>query len=154
MTKVYSEKLRDIRTYFGYSQREVAEAIGVKRNLYTEWEIYRTIIPLKHLVSLANFYKFNIDYLLGLTEQQKSIDNIKFDIDKACLRLKEIRAELKLSVRDFAKELKVSKSTISRYEKGTTIVSTSVCYNSARKYNISVDYIIGATNQKYIIKAS
>lgn len=154
MTKVYSEKLRDIRTYFGYSQREVAEAIGVKRSLYTEWEIYRTIIPLKYLVSLANFYKFNIDYLLGLTEQQKSVDNIEIDIDKICLRLKEIREGLNLSVRDFAKELKVGKSSISRYEQGTTLVSTSICYNIARKYNISVDYIVGATNQKYISKAS
>lgn len=154
MTKVYSEKLRDIRTYFGYSQREVAEAIGVKRNLYTEWEIYRTIIPIKHLVSLANFYKFNIDYLLGLTEHQKFIDNIVINSEEICLRLKTIREELKLSVRDFAKELKVSKSTISRYEKGHTLISTSVCYSIARKYNISVDYLLGFSNKKYINKAS
>lgn len=151
MTKVYSEKLRDIRTYFGYSQREVAEAIGVKRNLYTEWEIYRTIIPIKHLVSLANFYKFNIDYLLGLTEHQIFIDNIVINYEEICLRLKTIREELKLSVRDFAKELKVSKSTISRYEKGHTLISTSVCYNIARKYNISVDYILCLTQEKYLM---
>ena len=150
MTKVYSEKLRDIRTYFGYSQREVAEAIGIKRSLYTEWEIYRVIIPLKHLIALSNFYKTNIDYLLGLTKNQITTNNNIIDINKISIRLKEIRMELKLSIRDFSKELNISKIKLKRYEKGSILVSTSVCYFIAIKYNISVDYILCLTQKKYL----
>ena len=69
-------------------------------------------------------------------------------------RLKNYRLQKGLSQENIATSLGKNKTTISRYEKGHTLISTSVCYSIARKYNISVDYLLGFSNKKYINKAS
>ncbi len=150
MVKIFSERLRDVRTYYGYSQREIAENLGVERSVYAEWEIYRSVIPIRRLIRLADFYKINIDYLLGLTDTQLNVNPIIVDINIVGSNLLAFRKEMNFTTKKLANVLHISDSSITRYEKSQILVSTSFCYNLARKYNISVDYILGRSNTKYI----
>lgn len=150
MVKIFSERLRDVRTYYGYSQREIAENLGVERSVYAEWEIYRSVIPIRRLIKLADFYKINIDYTLGLTDMQLNVNPIIVDINIVGSNLLAFRKEMNFTTKKLADVLHISDSSITRYEKSQILVSTSFCYNLARKYNISVDYILGRSNTKYI----
>ena len=61
-------KLKEIREYEDYSLAEIAQKIHVSKSSYADWESARAVIPLKHMVSLANVYHISLDYLFGLTD--------------------------------------------------------------------------------------
>lgn len=63
-----------------------------------------------------------------------------------------------LTQTDIAKQLHLSSSTISHYEKGLTVPPTEVVYRLAEFYNVTTDYILGKSasktnpNETYAIK--
>ena len=57
-------------------------------------------------------------------------------------RIKELRCNLKLSMRGFARALKISSSTFSYYESGKRLPSLETCYKIIRyskEHGIDVD---------------
>ena len=63
-------------------------------------------------------------------------------------RLKEIRKERKITAKQLAKVLNVSESTISLYENGKREPDLKTLLNIAEYFNVSVDYLIGKTEEK------
>ncbi|MED1113388.1 helix-turn-helix domain-containing protein [Bacillus paramycoides] len=61
-------------------------------------------------------------------------------------RVKEIRAELKMSQSQFAESIEVSKSLISLIELGRKKPSVETINKIAKKGNVSIDYIMGRTD--------
>ncbi len=64
-------RLKEIREDKDLNQKEVAEAIGIKQQQYSEYEIGKRLIPINYLSKLALFYNTSTDYLLGLTDVRK-----------------------------------------------------------------------------------
>lgn len=60
-----------------------------------------------------------------------------------CERFKELRKDTNLSTIELGKILKVSNSTITRWENGNIIPSIEHLYNIAKYFNISADYLLG-----------
>ncbi|AHJ86749.1 helix-turn-helix domain-containing protein [Bacillus sp. ZZQ-131] len=63
-------------------------------------------------------------------------------------RVKEIRAELKMSQSQFAESIGVSKSLISLIELSRKKPSVETINKIAKKGNVSVDYIMGRTDNR------
>ena len=63
-------------------------------------------------------------------------------------RLREIRKDRDLQQKDIAKLLKISQVQYSRYERGTRIIPVDKLSVLAEYYNVSVDYLIGITNER------
>ena len=63
-------------------------------------------------------------------------------------RLREIRKDRDLQQKDIAKLLKISQVQYSRYERGTRIIPVDKLSILAEYYNVSVDYLIGITNER------
>ena len=63
-----NQHIFNLRNQKGYTQKEVANAIGVTDKTYRSWEKNGTGIEMYNLLSLADFYKVSIDYLLGRSE--------------------------------------------------------------------------------------
>lgn len=63
------------------------------------------------------------------------------------LRLKELRQKLKLTQKEFTKDLSITPATLSAYEKGTTNPSIYAITEIAEKYNISVDWLLGLSDK-------
>ena len=65
------ERLKEIREDRDLKQSEVAKALGIKQQQYSEYEIGKRLIPINYLYKLALFYSTSIDYLMGLTDIRK-----------------------------------------------------------------------------------
>lgn len=63
-------------------------------------------------------------------------------------RLRKLRNEKKLNLRDAADKLNVTKSTLGNYEKGETSIKHDFLERASEFYNVSVDYLLGRTDIK------
>ncbi len=142
------EKLRDEKDML---KKEMAKEIGVVESVYSEWENGNLSIPTKRIYQLANYYKINIDYLFELTNKRKHIiSKQNIDILKVASRLKIMRKELKLTMRDLAKELNTSASAICNYENGKFLILSPFLIQICKKYGYSIDWVLGRSEQKLI----
>ena len=55
----------------GFSQAEIGKVLNVKQNTYSQYEICVLNYPLVVVVKLAEFYGTSVDYLLGITDEEK-----------------------------------------------------------------------------------
>lgn len=65
------ENIRSLRLDNGYTQKQIAEILGVSQNTYSQYEIGVLNYPVDALLKLADFYQVSVDYLLGRTAQKQ-----------------------------------------------------------------------------------
>lgn len=137
-------KLFDLREYNDLFQKDIAKILGVKQQTYSLWERGTKIIPLKHLNNLCNYYKVSMDYVLNLSNN-KYLESKTNKLDKILIgkNIKILREKNNLTIRELAKFLNTTPSTISYYENGKTLIITAFAYQICKKYNISMDKLTG-----------
>ena len=64
-------------------------------------------------------------------------------------KLRQIRTELKMSQKDFAKTLGLSLSTYNNYETGNREPASDFWEAVSKKYDVSVDYLLGLSNERH-----
>ncbi len=138
------EHLKEIREYEGLTQREVAEIIGVARSTYAGFETGKDVMPLPKLILFANHFKVSLDYLVGQTEEIEHIneDGI-IDYEVVAKNLKDFRKENNLTQTKMAKTINCSQPNIVKYESGKHLITTNYALEFAKKYNYSLDKLIG-----------
>ncbi len=148
----YNMNLKNIRTNNNLNQTDIAKILKIARVTYTHYETQENIIPIKHLIVLANYFNVSIDYLLGLTNTITKIEK-DINLNKCSIRLKEFRKSHKLTQTKLADFLKIDQPTWSIYEKGKSLIGTPFLYMICEKYNISADYLLGRTDTPKYLKA-
>ena len=140
------ERMKDIRTYFGNTQQELADMLGVSRSTYAGWENGIDAIILPYLNEFCNYYGVNLDYICGLTNTKK-YEIINDKIDKVTLgnHLKEIRTKNNTSQEKIAEIIKVDQSNYSKYELGKLYIHTYALIEFAKHYKVSIDWLCGKT---------
>ena len=148
----YNEILKDLRMEANLTQKELSEILKINRVQYNQYENNYNTIPIKHLISIADYFQVSIDYILELRKKRSYIKIAdKVDSKKAGIRLKEFRKEFKLTQNKLAKQLNTNQSVIANYERGRTLIATPFLYTICQKYNMSADYLLGKTNEpKYL----
>lgn len=149
---LYGDKIRELREENGLTQEQVASILNIKRGLYSQYEIEYTIIPLKHLISISNYFNVSLDYIFSFTNQV-IYDNYFSNTNNVLAgeKLKNFRKENKLTQDVLASDLNTNRSVIANYERGRTLIATPFLYTICKKYNISADYLLGRTNEpKYL----
>ncbi len=139
-------RIKDLKEDNDLYQKDIAKVLGVSRSIYSLWEIGAKNIPLKHLNHLCNFYDVSMDYVLKLSNKKKNKNIQKINIlDKKAIgyKIKTIRKEHNLTLRDLASELNTTSSTISAYETGQTLILTVFAYQICKKYKVSLDWLCG-----------
>jgi len=141
---MYSERLKKEREKRNLLQRDIANILKVDRGQYSHYETEYVTIPIKHLNTLCNYFNMSLDFVFDFTNtKQYKNNNDCIDKEKGSLRLKELRKDGKLSQSKLANYLNTTFTTISSYERGINIISTSYLYAICKKYKISADYILG-----------
>lgn len=64
-------RIRDLRIDRGLTQEQIAEVLHVSQNTYSQYEIGTSRYPLDAVVKLAEYYGVSVDYLVGLTDEDK-----------------------------------------------------------------------------------
>lgn len=139
------DRLIKVREEAELNQMDIANILKVDRSNVSKWENGKEIIPLKHLNTYSNYFNVSLDYLLGLSKERNYHRIVSKDIDKKIvgIRLKKIREKHNLTLRELAKILNTTSSTISAYETGKVLILTSFAYAICLKYNVSLDYLCG-----------
>ena len=65
------ENIRNLRIDNGYTQKEVAQQLGISQNTYSQYEVGVLNYPVDTLMILADFYGVSVDYLLGRTNRKE-----------------------------------------------------------------------------------
>ena len=67
----YAEILRELREDNFLKQGEVAAIIKTTQQVYSRYELGINELPLRHLITLADFYNVSADDILGRTKNKK-----------------------------------------------------------------------------------
>jgi len=144
-------RLEELREEKELKAKEVAKELGIAESTYSEWENDKIPIPTRRLIELSNYYKINIDYLLKLTDKKEEISEInKIDLKIIGNNLKEIRNDLKISLRQLGTTLNTSFSAFASYERGEHLIQSHILIDLSKMYNYSIDWILGKSNEKYL----
>lgn len=145
------KRMKDLRTYFGNTQKELAEILDVSRSTYAGWENGLDAIILPKLNDFCNYYGVSLDYICGLTNTIK-YDIINDKIDKNILgrNLKEIRTNNKHTQDKVSNIINVDQSNYSKCELGKMYIHTYALIEFAKHYKVSIDWLCGKTTESKI----
>ena len=68
---MYIARLRDLREDHDLAQKQVASLLGIDQRVYSNYELGKRALPLRHLLTLADYYCVSTDYLLGRTDDMR-----------------------------------------------------------------------------------
>ena len=69
----YVQRIRNLREDSDKTQAEIAEILGTSQTMYARYERGANELPLRHLITLCEYYHVSADYILGLSDKKKII---------------------------------------------------------------------------------
>lgn len=66
------------------------------------------------------------------------------------LRIREVREQLGISQKDFAKSLGIKPTTYNGYETGMHDPKSDILVHIAKMYNVSIDYLLGISDVMFL----
>ena len=149
---VFNNNLKFCREELEMTQKELGYVFGVSESTVSGWETGRDSIPLNKLIRFCNLYNYSLDFACGLSRKNTEYNKISTDKKKIGIKLKELRNKLGLAQQQLADDCKISQTTYSGYETGHYLINAINLYIICKKYDVSMDYIVGRTNNIKINK--
>ena len=134
--------LKELREDNDLTQTNISNFLLITRQNYSRWETGEKVIPLKHLVTLCEYYKVSLDFMTCLSKEN-NYNKIILNKKEIGKRIKEFRNTNNISQKELSNFLNTTQSTISAYESGNTLILTSFAYQICKEYNISMDWLCG-----------
>ena len=63
----YLKRMRDLREDHDKTQQDIADVLGTSQTMYARYERGANELPIRHLLTLCEYYKVSADYFLGRT---------------------------------------------------------------------------------------
>lgn len=92
--KSVMKRLRELREDSDYTQSDIASVLGISQQHYSKYETEEYELPLRHFITLAEYYGVSADYLIGRcsynkydkNDANKSLEIIYVTRDCSCER--------------------------------------------------------------------
>ena len=152
MIEVLDNNLKYCREELEMTQEELGYVFGVSKNTVSGWENAHDTMPFNKLMKFCNLYDYSLDFVCGFTRKNTKYGKFNTNKQKIGKRLKELRINLNLSQQALADDCNFSQATYSTYETGKFLINTITIYTICKTYKISMDYIVGRTNNQKIDK--
>ena len=83
------DRLRELREAHDYTQKDIAAVLNIKQQHYSKYETGEYELPLRHFVTLAEYYGVSADYLIGrdFYSGEKPLDMIYITRNCSCEQL-------------------------------------------------------------------
>ena len=124
------------------TQDELGLIFGVSGYTVSGWENNNDNMPLQKMVKFSNLYHYSLDFITGLSRENKYVKLDKIDKVKIGKKLKEIRLKLGLTQQQCADECMITQQSYSLYENGKTLITSLVLYTICYKHKLSMDEIL------------
>ena len=66
--KTYMERMRELREDSDLTQYDIAKLLKTTQQTYSRYEQGINELPIRHLITLCQFYNVTSDYFLGLSD--------------------------------------------------------------------------------------
>lgn len=76
----FARRFRGLRAEKGWTQREVANLLGVSPTTVASWEQEKNNPGLDTLVEIAHLFDVSVDYLLGLTDSKVPAEQYYYSV--------------------------------------------------------------------------
>ena len=149
---MFNNNLKYCREELEMTQAELGYIFGVSDASVRSWESAKDPMPLSKLIKFCNLYDYSLDYVVGLTRKNTKYGKFSTNKEKIGKKLKELRKTLNLTQQRLSDECKISQTTYSGYETGHYLINTANLYYICKTYNISMDFMVGRTNNIEIKK--
>lgn len=70
MMEYYAQYLRGLREDHDLTQKDIAEVLGTSHTMYARYERGANELPIRHLITLCEYYKVSADKVLGLDRKR------------------------------------------------------------------------------------
>ena len=67
----YISRIRNLREDADKTQQEIAEYLGTSQTMYARYERGANEMPIRHLITLSDYYQVSLDYLCGRTDEKR-----------------------------------------------------------------------------------
>lgn len=131
-------RIKDIREDKDITQEQMAKILDVNRSTYSMWEIGLSVMSVEQLCEFANYFKYSIDYVLGLSNNRKSNETRIFSYKELGNNIKKLRIKNNYSQIILAKKMKVTQACVVRWEKGITKISLANLYELSKIFKVTL----------------
>ena len=76
------QRLRDMREDHDKTQAEIAQLLGTDQSSYAKYEQGKNMMGINKYIILARYYNISLDYLVGLTDEPRTLDGRPFSVSK------------------------------------------------------------------------
>lgn len=134
------KRLKETREKLELKEKEIALILGVSNKTVSGYETGYDTIPMKNLINYANAFNLSLDYLFGLTNENKSYQPIIIDKRAIGQNLKELRRINNKTQEYVANKINIAVGAYSNYENGKYLISVRTLKGLIRIYNpFSID---------------
>lgn len=147
---MFDNNIRYCREELKMTQAELGYIFGVSDSAVRSWETAHDSIPLPKLIKFCNMYDYSLDFVCGLIRNNIKYGKFTTDKIKISKKLKELRNKLGISQQKLSDDCKISQTTYSGYETGNYLINTTNLYYICKTYNVSMDWVVGRTNNSKI----
>ena len=134
------KRLKETREKLELKEKEIALILGVSNKTVSGYETGYDTIPMKNLINYANAFNLSLDYLFGLTDENKSYQPIIINKRAIGQNLKELRRINNKTQEYIANKINVAVGAYSNYENGKYLISVRTIKGLIRIYNpFSID---------------
>jgi len=67
----YIDRLRGLREDHDLTQKDIAKVLGTSQTMYARYERRANELPLRHFITLCQYYKVSADDVLGFHSRQR-----------------------------------------------------------------------------------
>lgn len=67
----YVKRIRDLREDHDKTQQDIANVLGTSQTMYARYERGANELPIRHLMTLCEYYNVSADYILGFKNTEK-----------------------------------------------------------------------------------
>lgn len=145
MSEQLGAKLKQLRVESGLTQTYIGNKLNIGNKTISDYERGISEPDITVLKELARLYEISIDELL---------DNKPINSTTSGERLKELRIEKRITLRELADKLNMSYSNIAMIERGERNYTSDSLKSFCDFFNVSSDYLLGLSNQQNGIKTN
>lgn len=140
----FSTRIRKLRKQYGFTQKQLGEAIGGDVSTYQNYEYNKAEPSVETLVVLADIFHVSIGYLLG---RENNDEKIMSDPSLTSLgfgeRLRVLRKKNGYTLEQMAKAVNRTTRMYCYYESGGGYPTLQGVLNLADLLHVSIDDLIG-----------